>query len=104
LMGLLDSPRGPNRHTRPVSAKNMCRRSRRLRVIRNLTRKKLHEKSSNRFGTDVWSRANKHRTPPREGVRKMPRISRFYGIAIAMYYNDHAPPHFHVKYAEHEAS
>jgi hypothetical protein len=33
----------------------------------------------------------------------MPRISEFFGIIIAMYYNDHAPPHFHVKYAEHEA-
>lgn len=34
----------------------------------------------------------------------MPRISRFRGISVAMYYNDHAPPHFHVKYAEHEAT
>ena len=34
----------------------------------------------------------------------MPRLSRFYGIAIAMYYNDHAPPHFHAKYEENEAS
>ncbi len=28
----------------------------------------------------------------------MPEISRFYGIVIKMFYNDHAPPHFH---AEH---
>lgn len=28
----------------------------------------------------------------------MPEISRFYGIVIIMYYNDHAPPHFHAKY------
>jgi hypothetical protein len=34
----------------------------------------------------------------------MPRISEFFGIVIAMYYNDHAPPHFHAKYAEHEAT
>jgi hypothetical protein len=34
----------------------------------------------------------------------MPRISRFFGIAIAMYYNDHLPPHFHAIYAEHEAA
>ncbi len=27
----------------------------------------------------------------------MPEISRFFGIVIAMYYNDHAPPHFHVR-------
>ena len=33
----------------------------------------------------------------------MPTISEFFGILIMMYYNDHAPPHFHAKYAEHEA-
>lgn len=33
----------------------------------------------------------------------MPEISRFLGIIIAMYYNDHAPPHFHAKYGEFEA-
>ncbi|MGD2047238.1 MAG: DUF4160 domain-containing protein [Gemmatimonadota bacterium] len=32
----------------------------------------------------------------------MPRISEFYGIVITMYYNDHAPPHFHARYAEYE--
>jgi len=26
----------------------------------------------------------------------MPEISRFFGIIIAMFYNDHPPPHFHV--------
>lgn len=33
----------------------------------------------------------------------MPRVSEFFGIIIAMYYNDHVPPHFHAKYAESEA-
>ena len=33
----------------------------------------------------------------------MPRISYFYGIAIYMYYRDHAPPHFHAIYGSHEA-
>lgn len=33
----------------------------------------------------------------------MPVISRFYGILIAMYFNDHNPPHFHAKYSGHEA-
>ena len=33
----------------------------------------------------------------------MPRISEFFGIVISMYFNDHAPPHFHVIYAEHRA-
>jgi hypothetical protein len=28
----------------------------------------------------------------------MPEISRFFGMVIAMYYNDHDPPHFHVRY------
>lgn len=33
----------------------------------------------------------------------MPRISQFYGILIYMYYRDHAPPHFHAIYGDHEA-
>lgn len=32
----------------------------------------------------------------------MPEISRFLGIVIAMYYNDHAPPHFHARYGGNE--
>lgn len=32
----------------------------------------------------------------------MPEISRFFGIVIAMYYNDHAPPHFHARYDGNE--
>jgi len=32
----------------------------------------------------------------------MPVISRFLGIIIAMYWDDHSPPHFHAKYAEYE--
>lgn len=31
------------------------------------------------------------------------RISRSYGIIITMYINDHPPPHFHARYAEHKA-
>ncbi|MCH8156221.1 MAG: DUF4160 domain-containing protein [Nitrospinae bacterium] len=30
----------------------------------------------------------------------MPVISRFFGIIISMYYEDHAPPHFHARYGE----
>lgn len=33
----------------------------------------------------------------------MPEISRFYGIIIRMFYNDHNPPHFQVIYQEDEA-
>lgn len=40
---------------------------------------------------------------PREYVRAVPRISAFYGIVIAMYFDDHPPPHFHAKYGEHQA-
>ena len=32
----------------------------------------------------------------------MPVISRFLGIAIYMYWNDHLPPHYHAKYGEYE--
>jgi Domain of unknown function (DUF4160) len=32
----------------------------------------------------------------------MPEISRFLGVVIAMYYNDHAPPHFHAIYGRFE--
>lgn len=34
----------------------------------------------------------------------MPEISRFLGIVIYMYFQDHNPPHFHVKYEKHTAS
>lgn len=33
----------------------------------------------------------------------MPRISSFYGIGIAMYFQDHPPPHFHARYGDHQA-
>lgn len=33
----------------------------------------------------------------------MPYISRFFGIVIRIFFNDHAPPHFHAEYGEEEA-
>ena len=33
----------------------------------------------------------------------MPELSRFFGIIIAMYYNDHAPSHFHARYGGRQA-
>jgi len=33
----------------------------------------------------------------------MPEISRFFGIIVAMYYNEHNPPHFHVRYGDYKA-
>jgi hypothetical protein len=32
----------------------------------------------------------------------MPEISRFFGIVIRMYFNDHVPPHFHAFYGDDE--
>ena len=34
----------------------------------------------------------------------MPTISVFYGILIRMFFNDHAPPHFHAVYGEFQAT
>lgn len=33
----------------------------------------------------------------------MPRLSEFYGIVIAMFYEDHPPPRFHAIYAGQRA-
>ncbi len=33
----------------------------------------------------------------------MPDVSRFFGIIIYMYHNDHLPPHFHAEYGEFES-
>ncbi|NWG29892.1 MAG: DUF4160 domain-containing protein [Rhodocyclaceae bacterium] len=33
----------------------------------------------------------------------MPEISRFLGIVICMYFDEHNPPHIHVRYNEHRA-
>ena len=33
----------------------------------------------------------------------MPEISRFFGIVIRMFYDDHNPPHFHAEYGGKKA-
>ena len=33
----------------------------------------------------------------------MPEISRFLGIIIKMFFDDHNPPHFHVEFQEYRA-
>ena len=33
----------------------------------------------------------------------MPEVSRFFGISIRMYFDDHNPPHFHAIYGNAEA-
>ena len=32
----------------------------------------------------------------------MPELSRFYGVIIRMFYDDHPPPHFHAVYQDKE--
>ena len=32
----------------------------------------------------------------------MPQISRFFGIIISMYFDDHNPPHLHAQYGDAE--
>ncbi len=34
----------------------------------------------------------------------MPEICRFLGIIIMMYFDEHNPPHFHVRYNEYQAT
>ncbi len=34
----------------------------------------------------------------------MPEISRFLGMVIAMFFADHSPPHFHVRYGDRKAT
>ncbi|MEA2084802.1 MAG: DUF4160 domain-containing protein, partial [Thermodesulfobacteriota bacterium] len=36
--------------------------------------------------------------------KTMPEISRFFGIIIAIYYDDHNPPHFHARYGGQKVS
>lgn len=36
-------------------------------------------------------------------MRFVPTISRFFGIVIAMYFDDHGPPHFHARHTEGSA-
>jgi hypothetical protein len=33
----------------------------------------------------------------------VPELSRFYGIVVRMYFDDHPPPHFHAQYGSFQA-
>jgi hypothetical protein len=35
--------------------------------------------------------------------RGVPVLSTFFGIVVRVYFDDHAPPHIHVQYAEYRA-
>jgi hypothetical protein len=39
-----------------------------------------------------------------EGGQPVPTVSIFYGIIIRMFFNEHAPPHFHAEYGEFKAT
>lgn len=57
------------------------------------------------YNRDVNSAANIVRS--KKGNVSMPELSRFYNIVVKMIYSDdgqHHKPHFHVYYAEYEAS
>ena len=32
----------------------------------------------------------------------MPEVSRFYGIIVAIFFNEHNPPHFHARYGNNK--
>jgi len=34
----------------------------------------------------------------------MPEISRFFGIIIAIFFDDHNPPHFHARYGDYSGA
>ena len=34
----------------------------------------------------------------------MPEICRFYGIIVAMFFDDHNPPHFHARYGRNSVA
>lgn len=38
------------------------------------------------------------------GKAEVPEISRFFGIIILMYYDEHNPPHFHARYGSDKAA
>jgi hypothetical protein len=42
-------------------------------------------------------------TAPFDRIVAVPAISRFLGIVIAMFFDDHGPPHFHARHADGSA-
>ena len=44
-----------------------------------------------------------HIFPSLKKTEWMPEISRFYGIVVKMYFDDHSPPNLHAQYSGYEA-
>jgi Domain of unknown function (DUF4160) len=42
-------------------------------------------------------------TAPFNRIVAVPAVSRFMGIVIAMFFDDHGPPHFHARHADGSA-
>jgi len=55
-------------------------------------------------GTDPFYSLLTNILTKENGDKNMPELSRFLGIVIYMYFNEHNPPHFHAEYNEYKAS
>ncbi len=79
---------------------NDLRAARRLVQIdaHNCLRLQLRENQHRQAHKNWWH----NRFIPNPGTF-MPTISQFFGIVIQMFWREHAPPHFHALYGEHEA-
>lgn len=44
-----------------------------------------------------------HAVPASGSIPVVPTISRFFGVSIAMFFDDHAPAHFHARHADGSA-
>jgi hypothetical protein len=64
-----------------------------MRIVARTSRR-----DSDRHGTGKRRRSRSDR---HDGA--VPTISRFFGITIAMFFDDHGFPHFHARHAEGEA-
>jgi Domain of unknown function (DUF4160) len=76
-----------------------------VRQARGCTKRKNFDLNRSASSVRRWlcwdfpsSRISVNRYNP--GQCSMPTISTFFGVAIRMYYDDHAPPHFHAYYGE----
>lgn len=75
-----------------------------LESLRQTREEMLAESGGTLAGLAARLRSLRPPTPPATslGEAKMPEISRFFGISIRMYFDDHNPPHFHAIHAGSE--
>ncbi len=72
---------------------------------RNVVALELSRAGSEYLSHSLAGRSSSLRVPSQASVRieQMPTISRFLGITISMYFDDHQPPHFHARSGEFNA-